>query len=58
MCFRHLNSSFSSVIQIKGRVLGYSHADYADTMYHLGTVNSKFSCHPAYNLTSYTVLMC
>ncbi|XP_031738901.1 uncharacterized protein LOC101207905 isoform X2 [Cucumis sativus] len=24
--------------EIKGRVLGYGHVDYADTMYHLGTV--------------------
>lgn len=28
------------VLQIKGRVLGYGHTDYADTMYHLGTVVS------------------
>ncbi|XP_010271352.1 PREDICTED: uncharacterized protein LOC104607409 isoform X2 [Nelumbo nucifera] len=25
-------------LKIKGRVLGYAHRDYADTMYHLGTV--------------------
>ncbi|CAK9318007.1 unnamed protein product [Citrullus colocynthis] len=25
-------------LKIKGRVLGYGHVDYADTMYHLGTV--------------------
>ncbi|MQL90765.1 hypothetical protein Taro_023368, partial [Colocasia esculenta] len=25
------------LVQIKGRVLGYAHTDYADTMYHLGT---------------------
>lgn len=28
------------ILQIKGRVLGYAHTDYADTMYHLGTVVS------------------
>ncbi|KAL5570847.1 hypothetical protein UlMin_020444, partial [Ulmus minor] len=29
---------YESALKIKGRVLGLNHADYADTMYHLGTV--------------------
>lgn len=29
------------IIQIQGRVLGHDHADYSDTMYHLGTVHFK-----------------
>ncbi|CAA6671703.1 unnamed protein product [Spirodela intermedia] len=29
---------YERALKIKGRVLGYGHTDYADTMYHLGTV--------------------
>lgn len=29
---------YERALKIKGRVLGHGHADYADTMYHLGTV--------------------
>lgn len=29
---------YERALKIKGRVLGYGHVDYADTMYHLGTV--------------------
>lgn len=30
--------SYERALKIKGRVLGHGHPDYADTMYHLGTV--------------------
>ncbi|KAF9626572.1 hypothetical protein IFM89_035457 [Coptis chinensis] len=29
---------YERALKIKGRVLGHGHTDYADTMYHLGTV--------------------
>ncbi|KAK1313085.1 hypothetical protein QJS10_CPA06g02090 [Acorus calamus] len=30
--------ALKNLVQIKGRVLGYAHLDYAETMYHLGKV--------------------
>ncbi|WRX20299.1 hypothetical protein QQP08_014544 [Theobroma cacao] len=38
MCYEVIEYVYYIMVQIKGRVLGHSNIDYADTMYHLGTV--------------------
>lgn len=42
---KHINGGITSFLvvyyeylQIKGRILGFGHTDYAETMYHLGRV--------------------